>query len=140
MNAATFAYSSGLSAPGRAGGMVSCMNESSSRVERRPHESMNSEPASWAASPWPLRSGWWQRGALRLVGRAAGGRLRRRVATRRGCRLLAGEDETAGDEANQGQQRLSSCVAHSVVPPTGHYRTSQPHRLPSGAFSLEIWM
>ena len=57
MNAATLTYSSWLNPPGRVGGIVSCMNDSSSRVVLRPQPPMNSVPASGAASPDPLRSG-----------------------------------------------------------------------------------
>ena len=40
------------------------MNDSSSRVERRPQASMNSEPASCAASPVPFEIGEVAAGAL----------------------------------------------------------------------------
>ena len=36
-------------------GIVSCMNDSSSFVERDPHACINAGPCSGAASPWPAR-------------------------------------------------------------------------------------
>ena len=108
-------YSSWLSAPGRVGGIVSCMNDRNSRVVRRPQASMNSEPASGAASPLPLRSGEVTARAVRLVGRASRGGLRRRERTAR--RLLPGEhDEPDRPDGCDGQTKSESKSAHSVSP------------------------
>ena len=72
-------------------------------------------------------------GTLRLIGRPARRSLRRGIPAAR--RLLAGQHEAARRDGKHDQHRLNSEETHGVC---SSYRRSQPHRFPSGAFSLEI--